>query len=254
MQMFAQNRKCNLVIETKMPTMWFKEDQLIIFCEVISKMNRVPMNRQHQCKYRIHKILQIQRKMLLMTRHHPMKTIMKFGFQKVCVCSTNIKRKIKSPFSGKTILIFSPFFPWNIFISIDPSEWNKLNIKSWLDWITKEFKLNPAPVLSRFPSNGKELVELSRAEFFVCAGSREGGNKLAEHIAYLIHDATGRNIRSLLHREDPGISFFLFSLYFISFIYEHIFIDLNTFGVSIEHSSTIIIIIYFRISNSIADW
>lgn len=123
-----------------------------------------------------------------------------------------------------------------------------MNIKSWLDWITKEFKLNPAPVLSRFPSTGKELVELSRAEFWVCAGSKEGGNKLAEHIAYLIHDATGRNISSLLHREDPGISFF-FNFFFL-FTTHFVISKVLLLG---EHSSTIIIIIYFRISNSIAD-
>lgn len=142
------------------------------------------------------------------------------------------------------------FYPFEY---VDPSEWNKLNIKSWLDWITKKFKLNPAPIVARFPSTGKELVELSRAEFWVCAGSNEGGNKLADYIACLVLDATGRNISHLIHREDPGISFFL-----ILFLNAHIISNSRTETMfccehSIEHSSMIIINIYFRISNSIAD-
>lgn len=87
----------------------------------------------------------------------------------------------------------------------DPEEWSTMNIKSWIDWATKKFKLKPSPIFSRFPSTGRELVEMSRSEFWVCcAGSRDGGNKLAEYIAHSVYYATGRSISPLLQKEDPG--------------------------------------------------
>lgn len=64
--------------------------------------------------------------------------------------------------------------------------------------------LEPKPVFSRFPITGSELIEMSRAEFWVCAGSNNGGNILAKHIAHSIHSATGKNLTSLLNDDDPG--------------------------------------------------
>lgn len=86
----------------------------------------------------------------------------------------------------------------------DPTEWDTANIKSWLNWMTKKFNIDPSPTRSRFPKTGKELVEMSKAEFWVCAGSKYGGNKLAEYIAWKIYDATGRPMSELQNRQDPG--------------------------------------------------
>lgn len=101
-----------------------------------------------------------------------------------------------------------PFFFSNhifeYFCEIDPCEWNSANIKIWLDWSAKKFMLKPKPIYSRFPTTGVELSEMSRAEFWVCAGSKTGGNKLAKHIAHSIYSATGRNLTSLLDNDDPG--------------------------------------------------
>ena len=96
-------------------------------------------------------------------------------------------------------------FSWNkSLFNADPKEWDAANIKSWLTWMTKKFQLNPAPVLSRFPESGEALIKYSRADFWVCAGTKEGGNILAKYIAHLIHSSTGRSTSPLLNDNDPG--------------------------------------------------
>lgn len=87
---------------------------------------------------------------------------------------------------------------------IDPSQWDAENIKTWLDWMTERFELSPAPTFSLFPQTGAELVELSKAEFCVCALSEASGKLLAEYIGWKIYDATGRRRMSLDDRKDPG--------------------------------------------------
>lgn len=96
-----------------------------------------------------------------------------------------------------------------IHLPTDPTEWNLDNIKTWIAWVTKEFKLQPTPDYKRFPSNGTELVEFTRADFWVCAGSKIGGNTLAKHLAYLQHTATGRCTSPLNNDNDPGTDYFL---------------------------------------------
>ncbi|GAB0093409.1 hypothetical protein DMENIID0001_085040 [Sergentomyia squamirostris] len=86
----------------------------------------------------------------------------------------------------------------------DPAEWTGKHIESWLEWTTREFEIDPPPQPARFPTVGQELVTLTRADFWVCAGSKRGGNLLAKHIAHLIHSATGRSQSPLLCDEDPG--------------------------------------------------
>lgn len=99
----------------------------------------------------------------------------------------------------------------------DPTEWNLDNIKTWIAWVTKEFKLQPPPDYNRFPSNGTELVEFTRADFWVCAGSKYGGNTLAKHLAYLQHTATGRCTSPLNNDNDPGIDYALYCYLFTLF-------------------------------------
>src|ERR1700744_4881373 len=102
-----------------------------------------------------------------------------------------------------------------IHLPTDPTEWNLENIKTWIAWVTKEFNLQPPPDFNRFPSNGQELVEFTRADFWVCAGSKYGGNTLAKHLAYLQHTATGRCTSPLNNDNDPGISYSYFILFTI---------------------------------------
>lgn len=56
----------------------------------------------------------------------------------------------------------------------------------------------------RFPASGAELMAMSRAEFWVCAGSRLGGQMAAKHMAYMARDATGRSASPLLGDSEPG--------------------------------------------------
>lgn len=99
-----------------------------------------------------------------------------------------------------------------IHLPTDPTEWNSDHIKAWIEWVTKEFKLELPPDHKRFPADGKELVEFTRADFWVCAGSKLGGNTLAKHLAYLQHTATGRCTSPLNNDNDPGMAWHIFHL------------------------------------------
>lgn len=91
-----------------------------------------------------------------------------------------------------------------VMLPSDPRVWNMQHIETWINWITKQFNLDPAPISNRFPESGKELCTLSKADFWVCAGSREGGNKLATHFAHLLYSVTGEVQSHLLNDNDPG--------------------------------------------------
>ncbi|XP_055296066.1 DNA-binding protein D-ETS-6 isoform X2 [Sitodiplosis mosellana] len=86
---------------------------------------------------------------------------------------------------------------------MNPNKWDAGHIKVWLKWMTKNFKIKPPPVRSRFPNNGKELVALTMAEFWVCAGSECGGKTLAKYIAWKVLDATGKSVPTLECNIDP---------------------------------------------------
>jgi ETS-type family, other len=45
---------------------------------------------------------------------------------------------------------------------------------------------------------------LTKADFWVCAGSKEGGNIVAKHFAYLLYSVTGNEQKALLDEKDPG--------------------------------------------------
>lgn len=96
---------------------------------------------------------------------------------------------------------------------LDPTTWNATHIASWLTWLGKTTNIIPLPNPTKFPQTGSELVTLSRAEFWVCAGSSYGGNTLAKHLAFTIRDATGRCTSPLINDKDPGIqNLYLFNL------------------------------------------
>ncbi|XP_055371256.1 DNA-binding protein D-ETS-6-like [Condylostylus longicornis] len=91
-----------------------------------------------------------------------------------------------------------------IWLPVNPQVWTEENIQSWINWATKEFKLEIEPDISRFPKNGKELCEMTKADFWVCAGSRLGGIQLAKHLAWRLHYATGRETSPILNDDEPN--------------------------------------------------
>lgn len=91
-----------------------------------------------------------------------------------------------------------------VMVPSDPNEWTAEHISNWLKWITKKFEIDPQPDQSRFPTTGKELCAMTRADFWVCAGSRQGGIILAKHFAHWLHSGTGRATSPFLNDNEPN--------------------------------------------------
>lgn len=91
-----------------------------------------------------------------------------------------------------------------VLVPRDPNEWDTDHIKQWLAWASRKFKIDPPAQLDRFPETGKELCDMSKAEFWVCAGSKYGGDTLAKHIAHLIYCISGVEKEEFLSSEDPS--------------------------------------------------
>lgn len=98
----------------------------------------------------------------------------------------------------------SPSPPSPVEVPVDPRVWTSSHIAGWVKWMTKQFKIVPEPDTSRFPTTGAELCTMSRAEFWVCAGSREGGILFAKHFALMLHNATGRETSPMLRDDEPS--------------------------------------------------
>ncbi|XP_052837961.1 DNA-binding protein D-ETS-6 isoform X1 [Drosophila gunungcola] len=88
-------------------------------------------------------------------------------------------------------------------VPVDPHAWSSEDIASWVKWTTRKFKLDPEPFIDRFPKDAQELCELTRADFWVCAGSRRGGMLLSKHFALSLYHATGRETSPMLNDDDP---------------------------------------------------
>ncbi|XP_018796825.1 PREDICTED: DNA-binding protein D-ETS-6-like [Bactrocera latifrons] len=89
-------------------------------------------------------------------------------------------------------------------VPLDPHAWSTDDIAKWVKWLTKQFNIDPEPDISRFPTTGVELCELSKADFWVCAGSRQGGILLAKHFALTLYSATGRETSPMLNENEPN--------------------------------------------------
>uniref|UniRef100_A0A1A9WKY6 ETS domain-containing protein n=1 Tax=Glossina brevipalpis TaxID=37001 RepID=A0A1A9WKY6_9MUSC len=89
-------------------------------------------------------------------------------------------------------------------VPVDPRVWNSDHIASWVTWMSKQFNLKPEPDILRFPTSGAELCKMTRAEFWVCAGSREGGIAFAKHLAFTLHSITGRESSPMLNDNEPN--------------------------------------------------
>lgn len=86
----------------------------------------------------------------------------------------------------------------------DPRVWDSGHIRSWINWITRKFNIDPKPDLARFPTNGNDLCALSKADFWVCAGSKEAGIIVSKHFAHTLYYATGRETSPILNDDDPN--------------------------------------------------
>ncbi|KAH8393887.1 hypothetical protein KR215_005843 [Drosophila sulfurigaster] len=89
-------------------------------------------------------------------------------------------------------------------LPVDPHVWTTEDIASWVKWLTRKVKIDPEPDITRFPKDGNELCQLSRADFWVCAGSRRGGILLAKHFALSLYRATGRETSPMLNENEPN--------------------------------------------------
>ncbi|XP_016945751.2 DNA-binding protein D-ETS-6 isoform X1 [Drosophila suzukii] len=89
-------------------------------------------------------------------------------------------------------------------VPVDPHAWSSEDIASWVKWATRKFQLDPKPDVDRFPKDAQELCELTRADFWVCAGSRRGGMLMAQHFALSLYHATGRETSPMLNDNEPN--------------------------------------------------
>lgn len=89
-------------------------------------------------------------------------------------------------------------------LPVDPRVWDSSHIRSWVKWMTRKFNIDPKPDIARFPKNGLELCDFSKADFWVCAGSKDGGIVVAKHFAYTLYSATGRETSPMLNDNEPN--------------------------------------------------
>ncbi|XP_023311174.1 DNA-binding protein D-ETS-6 isoform X2 [Anoplophora glabripennis] len=80
-----------------------------------------------------------------------------------------------------------------VLVPCDPQEWTSSHIKSWLEWSSRKFSLQPKPDPEKFPKTGAEICDLSRTEFETRAECSRSGTILAKYIAHLRHSVSGRS-------------------------------------------------------------
>lgn len=91
-----------------------------------------------------------------------------------------------------------------IFLPGDPREWEADHIEQWLTWATKQFKIDPPLQKEKFPETGEEVCKMTKADFWVCAGTKYGAEKLAKYLAHSLYKVTGKEEQELLSDEDPS--------------------------------------------------
>lgn len=88
----------------------------------------------------------------------------------------------------------------------DPRRWDANDIQAWLRWQGRQCKIKPKLEAAQFPSQGSDLVQMSRADFVISAGSRSGGRFLALFLGDRMRLETGQCSQLSLD-EEPGMSF-----------------------------------------------
>lgn len=92
----------------------------------------------------------------------------------------------------------------DVHVHADPRKWDKKDVDTWVKWSTKAFNIEPPLIPERFPKNGQEICDMAKADYWVCAGSKYGGNTLAKYIAYQLHSCSGIDRKDLIDDNDPG--------------------------------------------------
>lgn len=90
-----------------------------------------------------------------------------------------------------------------IYVPTNPLEWSTDHIQSWIKWLSKKFEIYPPLEPVRFPGSGADLAKFTKADFWVCAGSKAGGDALAKHFAHLRQIGGGVEDSTLASNVDP---------------------------------------------------
>ncbi|KFB39880.1 Ets domain-containing protein [Anopheles sinensis] len=90
-----------------------------------------------------------------------------------------------------------------IYVPNNPLEWTAEHVSAWTLWVSKNFEIFPPLEPARFPNGGEEIAKFTKADFWVCAGSKAGGDTCAKHFAHLMQRATGAEDKQLYNDVDP---------------------------------------------------
>ena len=91
-----------------------------------------------------------------------------------------------------------------IFVPNNPKMWTEKHIKTWIEWASRKFRVNPPLDVSRFPKNAEELATFSKADFYIVCGSFEGGRMISQHYKYMMQSSNQKFDETLLTVCDPG--------------------------------------------------
>lgn len=86
----------------------------------------------------------------------------------------------------------------------NPQTWTSVHIRTWLKWSSKNLNIVPPAIPERFPNNGTELCNMTKADFWVCAGTPDGGNILSKYLAHWIHLNSGVERKDLTDKDEPS--------------------------------------------------
>lgn len=92
-----------------------------------------------------------------------------------------------------------------VYVPTNPLEWTTEHIHSWINWLSKKYEIFPPLEPVRFPTSGTDLAKFTKADFWVCAGSKAGGDILARFYAHHRQIGSGGGIEdsTLANDVDP---------------------------------------------------
>lgn len=90
-----------------------------------------------------------------------------------------------------------------VYVPTNPLEWTTEHIHSWISWLSKKYEIFPPLEPVRFPTSGTDLAKFTKADFWVCAGSKAGGDILARFYAHHGQIGSGIEDSTLANDVDP---------------------------------------------------
>lgn len=91
-----------------------------------------------------------------------------------------------------------------MYVPADPRTWNEKDVQNWIRFLSKNFEFKVPLDGSRFPKTGAELATFSKADFYIIAGSFEGGKIVADHFKYYMENVTTDVHETLKSAEEPS--------------------------------------------------